>query len=327
MKLKTVYGPHPSRCFGLSLGVDVLNPPKRCPYNCIYCPMGRTSIKTVKPTMIIGIDAVKRDLEEFIQVNGCVFENILVWGYGDPLLNYYTPLVIKGIKEILNEYGCEAGIRIKTTGFSLGEKWAMPLLDIVDEVIIPLDAAGEVRQVINDPLESVKINLLIKSLRNMPRIYRKKIVFEINLLKTNGIRNTDPPVLDELISYIGLTGATRIYLKTVNRPSWKQSIKPVRGKLFIRVKNYLEENGCAVKECVRSEWGSIALSGDLEEALLNHLLRKPLSTDEIKTIYGSKGIVYAEKLVEENIAEKTPWGQKLFFKAKQTIDLYRLIKR
>ncbi|ADI31690.1 radical SAM protein [Staphylothermus hellenicus] len=327
MKLKTVYGPHPSRCFDWSLGVDVLLPPKRCPYNCVYCPLGRTSIKTMKPAMLIDPGTVKKELEEFIQVNGCIFSNILVWGHGDPLLNYHTPLIVRTIRETINQYGCRSSIRIRTTGFALGEKWALPLLDIVDEIIIPFDAAGETRQVINDPMDNAKISLLIETLRNIPKTYRRKIAFETNLLKIDGIKNSDLPILDELTSYISSTGIMKIYLKTVNRPSWKQMIKPVKGRLFTRVKDYLVDKGYTVKECTREKHSTIIISSDLEEALINHLLRKPLSTDEIRTIYGNRGIVLAEKMVLENLIDKIPWGQKLFFKVKQTIDLYKWIRR
>ncbi|WP_148676708.1 radical SAM protein [Staphylothermus marinus] len=327
MKLKTIYGPHPSRCFDWSLGVDVLLPPKRCPHNCIYCPLGRTSIKTMKPTMLIDPETVKKEIEEFIQVNGCIFRNILLWGYGDPLLNYHTPLVAKTIRDIINQYGCKSSIRIRTTGYTLGEKWASPILDIVDEVIIPFDAAEDTRQVINDPMNNAKTSLLIKILKSIPKTYRRKIAFEINLLKINGIKNSDPPTLDELTSHIGSTGIVKIYLKTINRPSWKQMIKPVRGKLFARVKDYLVDKGYIVKECISEKHNTIVLSSDLEEALINHLLRKPLSTDEIRATYGDKGVVLAEKMVLENLLDKILWGQKLFFKVKQTIDLYKWIGR
>ena len=42
-----VFGPVPSRRLGRSLGVDLV-PFKTCTYDCIYCQLGRTTVKTQK---------------------------------------------------------------------------------------------------------------------------------------------------------------------------------------------------------------------------------------------------------------------------------------
>ena len=41
-----VFGPVPSRRFGRSLGINLV-PFKTCPYDCVYCQLGRTTNKTV----------------------------------------------------------------------------------------------------------------------------------------------------------------------------------------------------------------------------------------------------------------------------------------
>ena len=44
---KHVYGPVPSRRLGRSLGIDLV-PFKTCPYDCIYCQLGRTTDLTLQ---------------------------------------------------------------------------------------------------------------------------------------------------------------------------------------------------------------------------------------------------------------------------------------
>jgi wyosine [tRNA(Phe)-imidazoG37] synthetase (radical SAM superfamily) len=316
--IKTIYGIHPSRCFGLSLGIDPLLPPKKCPYNCIYCPIGYTVNKTMDPKIHVSVERVGKELSEFINANGCVFENVMIWGSGDPLLNYQTPLIIGRVREILREYRCESTISIRTTGYLLGMEWVIPLYNLIDYIIIPLDAAGDARKFINEPLDKAKLSILVNTIREIPGEYRRRIFFEINLLRIDTFRNTDPPLLDELSTYIEKTRVNKILLKTINRPSWRRGIKPIRGRLFERVREYLENKGFIVKTCTSRGYKHIVLSGDVEELLFNHLLRKPLSTEEIRSIYGTIGVLFAEKLVRENIAEKTPWGTELFFRLKKT---------
>ncbi|HDJ83771.1 MAG TPA: hypothetical protein ENG44_02095 [Desulfurococcaceae archaeon] len=69
----------------------------------------------------------------------------------------------------------------------------------------------------------------------------------------------------------------------------------------------------------------IIIKSDLEEAILNHLLRKPLNNEEIQRIYGLRGIITAEKLVEANLVEKINWLNKIYFRARHSLDLYNYL--
>jgi len=324
VKIRTVYGPHPSMCFGLSLGIDPILPPKRCIYNCIYCPMGRTISQVSTPSIIVTPERVKEDLEEFIATNGCIFENIMIWGMGDPLLNYHTPLIAKTVRETVQEHGCSAKIVVRTTGFHLGEEWVRPLYDFVDEIIIPVDSAGDERKIINDPIQGYGIYRLANIIKRIPRFYKKKVAVEINLLRHNGDGNCSPSLIHEIISILNMMNTKKVYLKTVSRPGSSDSIKPVRGRTFTKIMELLVNNGYNVVTCTNIKRINVFYAGDTREALLNHLLRKPLSSEEIMLIYGNEGLVEAERMVEAGYLVKKPWGEKVFFRIKTVIDIFSI---
>ncbi len=332
MKLRTIYGPHMSRCFGLSLGIDPLLIPKKCPYDCIYCPLSvKTINKTYSPKIIVTKEKILSDLQFFTKINRDVFENIehiTIWGMGDPLLNYHTPLIVEEIKKLLVNEKSSAKIVLRTTGYLIDEKWVYPVLEKADYVIIPMDAAGEYRQIINDPLEKLKLKQLVQKIKSIPKVFRNKFFIEINLLRYNGLRNSDPKILDEILSYISMSGISKILLKTINRPSWNTRIKPVKGRVFDKTREYLENNGYRVITCVEKPLEkNIMIKSDLEETILNHLLRKPLSNEEIRRIYGLRGIITAEKFVEANLVEKVNWLNKIYFRARHSLDLYNYLLR
>jgi wyosine [tRNA(Phe)-imidazoG37] synthetase (radical SAM superfamily) len=52
-----LFGPVPSRRLGLSLGVDLI-PPKTCTFDCLYCQVGRTTLKTADPKTFVPIQEV-----------------------------------------------------------------------------------------------------------------------------------------------------------------------------------------------------------------------------------------------------------------------------
>jgi len=43
--IQYIFGPVPSRRLGRSLGIDLV-PYKTCTYDCVYCQLGRTTVKT-----------------------------------------------------------------------------------------------------------------------------------------------------------------------------------------------------------------------------------------------------------------------------------------
>ena len=78
--MSMVYGPVLSRRFGYSLGVDII-PFKICPYDCIYCQLGKTTDKTTKRKRYINIDirsflrSLKNVIESAKKINYITFIN------------------------------------------------------------------------------------------------------------------------------------------------------------------------------------------------------------------------------------------------------------
>jgi len=59
--LHTVFGPVPSRRFGRSLGVDVI-PKKLCSMDCVYCEVGRTTMRDIIRKEYIPTSWILREL-------------------------------------------------------------------------------------------------------------------------------------------------------------------------------------------------------------------------------------------------------------------------
>ncbi len=322
MRIRSIYGIHLSRCYGRSLGVDPLLPPKKCIYNCIYCPMGKTIVHIAEPGPLVTPSTILSGLESFEKINGCVYDAVYIWGMGDPLLNHYTPVIVKALRKHVRSMGCGGRIIVRTTGYLLAEVWARPILLYVDEVVIPIDAGPELRRIINDPLRGHTLSRLAGITRGLPVKYRKKIVVEVNLLRSGAGSNAEPMIVEELIAYVKSAGVSRIYLKPINRPGPDPGLKPVKGRMIDRVRDMFLEEDLDPVVCRSRPSGEVALADNSEEAIFNHVLRKPLSTIEITRIYGEEGLVNAERLAEAGLLEKITWAGEVFFKARRTIDSY-----
>ncbi|RLG81197.1 MAG: radical SAM protein [Thermoprotei archaeon] len=315
IELKTVYGPHPSRCFGLSLGIDPLMPPKRCPYDCIYCPLGRTVIRTTQPSLLVKPESVLNDLKKFIEENGIVFEAITIWGLGDPLLNYNIALLVNSVREVLREYECNVPIIVRTTGFNIGSSWIKPLLPLVDYIVIPVDLPSTLRKIYINPAPNLKFTDIVSSVRSIDKAYRDKFIVEVNLFRFENFTNATAIILNELIADIKSLHIDKVLIKTVNRVPKDRRVKPVRGKLINKVVEGFTEEGFSVDMCKDRNYGKITLV-NIELGLINHLARKPLKTSEIHYLYGPRGVALAEDLVRRGLAEKINWEKAVYFRLK-----------
>ena len=323
MKIKCIYGPHPSRCWGYSLGIDPLMPPRKCPYNCIYCPIIPWYFKkTLQPQLYVSPERISQELDEFIQLNGCVYNTIMIWGMGDPLLNFQTPLIIEKVKTISSNYGCSERVVLRTTGYLLAEKWVEPIFRTTDYILIPLDVVGEPRKLLVDPLDKASIYSLRKIMRSLPKYAKRKIYAEINMFRNEWFNPGESRYLLELAATLKSIGINKVFLKTINRPGRSRDIKPLRGKLLDKARRILEEEGIDVKMCGSIPEQNIILAGDVEESIYNHVLRKPLSVKETIKVYGNEGVVYAERLVEQGRLEKINWSSEIYFIPKKGLDIF-----
>jgi wyosine [tRNA(Phe)-imidazoG37] synthetase (radical SAM superfamily) len=79
-----VYGPVPSRRFGLSLGIDLL-PRKVCSFDCLYCQVGPTTRLIAEPEDFYPVDEVMADVEAAL-AEGPRPDVITLAGSGEPTL-------------------------------------------------------------------------------------------------------------------------------------------------------------------------------------------------------------------------------------------------
>ncbi len=82
---KHLFGPVPSRRFGLSLGVD-LTPFKTCSFDCRYCQLGATTLRTLERREWVPTDEVLAELDDWKKKGGLA-DFISLAGSGEPTLH------------------------------------------------------------------------------------------------------------------------------------------------------------------------------------------------------------------------------------------------
>jgi len=176
---KLIYGPIFSRRLGASLGVDII-PMKTCDYDCIYCQLGRTTVKTARIAPYISADEVISGLEAFFfrQAEGSRIDYITVAGSGEPTLNSEISAVISGIKEIT-----EIPVAVLTNGSLLWEQLVAQACMMAD-LVFPLLDAGDERmfEKVNRPCREIDFKKMVEGIMRFSSCYKGRLWLEIMVI-------------------------------------------------------------------------------------------------------------------------------------------------
>jgi len=89
-----LYGPVPSRRLGRSLGIDLV-PHKVCAYDCVYCQVGKTTVKTLLRKEYIPTKEVLEEVRTFLSTEDSPVDHLSLSGSGEPTLHSKIRSVIE----------------------------------------------------------------------------------------------------------------------------------------------------------------------------------------------------------------------------------------
>lgn len=204
-----VYGPVASRRLGVSLGVDVV-PRKTCDYDCVYCQLGRTNLKTTRREPYVPAEIVLPQLERRLAEIPRP-DYITVSGSGEPTLNSDLKRIIAGIKRIGG-----SPVAVITNGSLLGREQVAEACAGADLVMPSLDAADEETfQEINRPCAGIRLQEVVDGLVSFRKKY--KIPMWLEVFVVQGI-NSSPEHVGRLGRLLEEIAPDKVHVNTVARP-------------------------------------------------------------------------------------------------------------
>lgn len=232
--MKYIYGPVQSRRLGFSLGVS-LTPYKVCNLDCVYCQLGRTTLKTSRRKEYVNIKDVLRELREFILNLGAdnpPIDYISLSGAGEPLLNSGISTLIRGIREIT-----DIPIALITNASLLKNRTVRQEILGVDVILPSLDATDkETFEIIDRPVPNLKIENIINGLIELRKAFKGKIYLEIMIIA--GI-NDKPAMFSRFKQVISKINPDKIHLNTPKRHTSERGVLAPPEKILNKIKELL----------------------------------------------------------------------------------------
>ena len=281
-----IFGPVPSRRFGISLGVDLSPSSKQCNFDCLYCelePAKTVDTMSVYPTVLEIITAIKEALKKRPKI-----DVITITANGEPTLYPKLPELIDEIGKIKGE----TKTMILSNGSTICDKKIFDALLKLDTVKLSLDCVSDKCFKKLDRIhEGIDTDKMIESMVEFRKQTKNRVVLEILFVKTLNDKDEEIELLYKAVKKIN---PHRVDIGTIDRPP-AYDVKPVSFELLEKVANRFE--GINVNIAYKNRPKQTEKFN--EEEIKSLLKRRPLTKEDIENMFDNSSKEILEKLVNK----------------------------
>jgi wyosine [tRNA(Phe)-imidazoG37] synthetase (radical SAM superfamily) len=283
-----IFGPIPSRRFGISLGVDLSPSKKQCNFDCLYCEL--EGAKTVdkmdtSPSVNEVIKAIKESLEKHPKI-----DVITLTANGEPTL---YPNLDELIDEI-NKIKGETKTLILSNGSTIYKKEIYNALLKIDTVKLSLDCVSEkCFKKLDRVNKNVEIQKIVPSMCDFSKETKNDFVLEILFVKDLNDKENELILLYDAVKKIN---PKRVDIGTIDRPP-AYDVKPVSYEFLESVANRFENINTNI--IYKNRPKSVQYYD--KDEIKSMLKRRPLTKEDIENMFDEESKVSLNDLLENKI--------------------------
>ena len=296
-----IFGPIPSRRFGISLGVDLSPSKKQCNFDCLYCEL--EGAKTVdkmdsSPSVSEIISAIKESFEKHPKI-----DVITLTANGEPTL---YPKLDELVNEI-NKIKGETKTLILSNGSTIYKKEIYDTLLKVDTVKLSLDCVSKkCFKKLDRVNKNVEIQKIVPSMCDFSKETKNNFVLEILFVKDLNDKEDELVLLYDAVQKIN---PRRVDIGTIDRPP-SYEVKPVSYEFLESVANRFENINTNI--IYKNRPKSIQ-NFNLEE-IKAMLKRRPLTKEDIDNMFDEESKLNLNILLENNMITLVNSSGVVFYK-------------
>jgi wyosine [tRNA(Phe)-imidazoG37] synthetase (radical SAM superfamily) len=283
-----IFGPIPSRRFGISLGVDLSPSKKQCNFDCLYCELegAKTTDKMdTYPSVNEIITAIKENFLIHPQI-----DVITLTANGEPTL---YPKLNELIDEI-NKMKNQTKTLILSNGSTIYKEEIFNSLLKIDTVKLSLDCvSAKCFKKLDRVNSSVEIEKIVPSMIEFSKKTKNDFVLEILFVKDLNDKDEELDLLYEAALKIN---PKRIDIGTIDRPP-AYEVKPVTYEFLESVAIKFENLNMNIIYKNRPK----SIQSYSYEEIKRMLKRRPLTKEDIENMFDEKSKLLLEELIKEKI--------------------------
>ena len=295
-----IFGPVPSRRFGISLGVDLSPALKQCNFDCLYCELDPA--KTVaKQSDIIPVKDVIQAVKEAFETHTNV-DVITFTANGEPTLYPYLSELIDAIDKIKGD----TKTLILSNGANIYEPEIQQTLSKIDIVKLSLDCVSDKCFKKLDRVDSsVDTSKIVDGMITFRNLHKKQLITETLFVKTlNDTENEYLKIYDALQQI----KPNRVDIGTIDRPP-AYDVQPVSYQTLLEIANSFE----ALPVTIAHRDKNIPKIEYTKSDILSLLKRRPLTQDDITYLFTENSQQILQELLEKDLVKETKNNNVVFF--------------
>lgn len=296
-----IFGPIPSRRFGISLGVDLSPGSKQCNFDCLYCELEKAKTMDTMvnyPTVQEVVDAIQESFEKHPKI-----DVITVTANGEPTLYPKLDELIDAINQIKKE----AKTLILSNGSTIYNKTTFNALLKFDTVKLSLDCVSEQCFKKLDRIhENIDVQKIVSSMIAFSQTTQNQFVLEVLFVKDLNDKAQEIALLYNAIKQIN---PSRVDIGTIDRPP-AYKVQPVSFETLEVIANTFEGINVNIAYKNRPK----QTNSFSEDEIIALLKRRPLTQDDIENLFDESSKNILNLLLEKTIVSLVDSSGVKFYK-------------
>ena len=283
-----IFGPIPSRRFGISLGIDLSPAKKQCNFDCLYCEL--EGAKTVdKMDEYPSVKDIIKEINNSFKIHPIIYVLTLTCN-GEPTL---YPKLNELIDEI-NKIKGSTKTLILSNGSTIYKEDIFNTLLKIDIVKLSLDCVSEkCFKKLDRVNSSVETQKIVPSMIEFSQKTQKDLVLEILFVKDLNDKDEEISLLYQALIQIN---PTRVDIGTIDRPP-AYDVKPVSYEFLQSVANkFININVNIVYKNRPKSIQSFSLN-----EITSMLKRRPLTREDIENMFDIESKNILDSLIKDEI--------------------------
>ena len=285
-----IFGPIPSRRFGISLGIDLSPSKKQCNFDCLYCEL--EGAKTVDkmdiyPSVEEIIKAIKENFLKHLKI-----DVITITCNGEPTL---YPKLDELVDEI-NKIKGNTKTLILSNGSTIYKQEVFNTLLKIDIVKLSLDCVSEkCFKKLDRQNSSVEIDKIIPAMCEFSKQTKNDLVLEVLFVKD---LNDKEEELELLYKSIVSINPKRVDIGTIDRPP-AYEVKPVSYEFLEYVANRFQNLNVNIVYKNRPK----LIQTYNKEEIISMLKRRPLTIEDIENMFDDDSKIVLDTLFKNKVIQ------------------------
>ena len=283
--MNIIFGPIPSRRFGMSLGIDLSPTSKQCNFDCLYCELSYA--KTVsKQTQTISVDEIITQLKIALE-NHPNIDVITFTANGEPSLYPYLDDLIDEVDKIKGKIKT----LILSNGANIYYKDIQKTLSKIDIVKLSLDCTSEKCFKKLDRVDSsVDCSKIVNGMVEFRKLHTKQLIIEILFVKT---LNDNDKEIAQLYNALKLIKPDRIDIGTIDRPP-AYDVEAISYETLASIANEFK----MLPVTIAHKNKVVNKQTFTKQEILTLLSRRPLTKDDIENTFDENSNLVLNELIK-----------------------------